>query len=165
MVRNRLKEGIHFDAYTGLGCGGVVLALFFGPWIERNLSPSWHWLVSAVFGVGALLVLWVIVQFFKHPGRAARKHVVPLLARSLAPLRLLEDEVALCRNASQGRWKIRRHVRVDVLWQKLQKRELTSARVVAAVRQDREGCGGQPGMKRSTGSSEAAPFITSGWST
>jgi hypothetical protein len=129
MVRNRLKEGIHFDAYSGLGCGGVVLALFFGPWITRNLAPSWHWLVSAVFGVAAVLGLWAIVQFFKHPGRSARKLVVPLLARSLAPLRPLQDEVALClEQCRKERWKIGRHVRVDALWQQLQKRDLTVQR-------------------------------------
>lgn len=127
MVRNRLKEGMHFDAYSGLGCGGVVLALFFGPWITRNLAPSWHWLVGVLFGVAAVLGLWAIVQFFMNPGRSARQLVVPLLARSLAPLRPLQDEVALClEQCRKERWKIARHVRVDVLWRELQKRELTA---------------------------------------
>jgi hypothetical protein len=127
MVRNRLKEGMHFDAYSGLGCGGVVLALFFGPWITRNLAPSWHWLVGVLFGVAAVLGLWAIVQFFMNPGRSARKLVVPLLARSLAPLRPLQDEVALClEQCRKERWKIGSHVRVDVLWQEMQKRELTT---------------------------------------
>ena len=127
MVRNRLKEGMHFDAYSGLGCGGVVLALFFGPWITRNLAPSWHWLVGVLFGVAAVLGLWAIVQFFMNPGRSARQLVVPLLARSLAPLRPLQDEVALClEQCRKARWKIGSHVRVDVLWQELQKRDLTT---------------------------------------
>ena len=121
MVRSRLKEGIRFDAYSGLGCGGAVAALVAGPWMARKLPAPWQWLVGPVLGLAIALGAYTLFEFFRNPGRAAGKRVLPLLARALAPLQPLQEELALCiYHCRNERWKIGRLVRIGRLRAELQ---------------------------------------------
>ena len=107
-----------------LGCGGALLALIAGPWISRELPPSWQWLVGAMLGLSFALGLYTLFEFFRNPGRSAGQRVVPLLARALAPLKPLDEELALClfHGRKEG-WRIGRVVRIGPLRAELQECE------------------------------------------
>lgn len=124
MVRDRVKEGMHFDVRSALGCGGALLALIAGPWISRKLPPSWQWLVAATIGLAFALGLYTLFEFFRNPGRSAGQRVLPLLARALAPLKPLDEELALCLfHCRREGWRIGRVVRIGPLRAELQERK------------------------------------------
>ena len=128
MVRDRVKQGMFFDVRSALGCGGALLALLAGPWISRRLPPSWQWLVAATLGLAFALGLYTLFEFFRNPGRSAGQRVLPLLARALAPLKPLDEELALCLfHCRKEGWRIGRVVRSGPLRAELQELERSLA--------------------------------------
>jgi len=74
-------------ASTALFFGGIVITGELGPQSERLDAIGW------IFGAGLLLMIANAVVFFRAPGRALRRKVLPLLVAALRPLRPSREEL------------------------------------------------------------------------
>ena len=95
MLGEQLQGGTKMDAPAGFGCFGTI-ALAIGFFVALVKLP--HQWENQVMVSGAIVVgigiLYTLVQMHLVPRRFVRKQIVPRLAKSLAPLRPVDEEIA-----------------------------------------------------------------------
>jgi hypothetical protein len=108
----------HMDADVGYTLLAVVAALFAGSYVIKRLFPdALEMSMLAILVVGLILVVWQISQAGK---RFMRRQIVPMLARTLRPLKPTEAEVtAVLEELKKLRHKIGSKLKVSELMEAL----------------------------------------------
>lgn len=123
MIVYRLAEGMHFDRHSSIGCLGAIATLVGIFTLAGSLPKKYDVVISWSFLLVLALTLYTFVQFFLNPRRSARRKVIPLLVRALAPLAPLHEELTACiDHCRESGMKIGRLVDVEGLWSALQAR-------------------------------------------
>lgn len=92
-VEKRFSSSTHIDKEVGMSLLAALLLLVFGPALGTAVAPDASDIaVLASLGMGVVLVGW---QMALSGRRFMRRQVVPVLARSLRPLRPSEEELGM----------------------------------------------------------------------
>jgi len=127
-LSDRIEERyakVTFDKISKIGCGTTVLLVILFSCITPIIVTAdiAYDLTVVVTGLTALAgLIFTVLQLMLAPGRFIRKEILPLLARTIAPLKptLLEIETMLEKLKIRG-FKIGSKISKEKLWETLQK--------------------------------------------
>jgi len=127
-LSNRIEEQyakVTFDRVSKIGCWTTVLLVILFSCITPIIitTDSAYDLTVVAAGLTALAgLIFTVLQLILAPGRFIRKEIVPLLARTIAPLNptLSEIETMLEKFRIRG-FKIGEKISKEKLWETLQK--------------------------------------------
>ncbi len=128
LLSNRVEERyakVIFDRVSKIGCWTtVLLVILFGCILPLIVTTDFAYNLTVVAaGLTALAgLIFVVLQQMLAPGRFIRKEIIPLLAKTIAPLNptLSEIETMLEKFRTRG-FKIGAKISKEKLWEALQK--------------------------------------------
>lgn len=96
-VESQYSDSMKFDKQSSLGCLGTFLiggGLFYlAMSLSGNAQDTVLKIAGVLFGIG---MVYSLLQIYLAQGRVVRRSVLPVLARSLAPLEPSPDEIESC---------------------------------------------------------------------
>ncbi len=96
-VDARFNGSTEFDKQSGIGCLGTILLSFALFVLALNLPvPRQDGFLAIAAGAGVGGLIYTFVQLWLAPRRYLKAKIVPMLARSLHPLRATDNELSDC---------------------------------------------------------------------
>jgi uncharacterized membrane protein (UPF0136 family) len=130
MVVQRYASSTQFDRESGLGCFGAVVVAGAVLVVAGQLEDKARdWVAFGGLAIALFGVFYTLVQLHFAPSRWVRRKIVPMLARSIARLAPLREEVdEALRFCRQSKLRIGKATKSKDLWAALQSPEFAPPR-------------------------------------